>query len=276
MFDFLAPKGFRAEVTEGIDLEQGVTLTGQRITIGSGPHDTLRLGAADVVPGHLTFEKRADGKGWDYFTSDRGVTQVDRGNPRTGLVRSGMWLRLGRETKIDLQRAAVPAAPKGEVGDAAPTTVPLPVALGAMAAMAAVAAVFVIGSNSGGSGGVSLKTTRWVTGAADLAPALEGCLKETTLPSRAVAANDPASPFFRVMEYRRTDPARASQAEAELEGKIREILASAHFLSRENKPLEASGTLRRLEYVLPVGVANCPILSASRFDLALLEVRGSR
>ena len=70
MMRFLAPKGFRAEVTEGIDLEHGIMLTGQRVTVGSGPGDTLRLGASDVVPGHLTFEKRADGKGWEYFTSD--------------------------------------------------------------------------------------------------------------------------------------------------------------------------------------------------------------
>lgn len=276
MLDFLSPKGLRAEVTEGIDLEQGVTLTGQRITIGSGPHDTLRLGAADVVPGHLTFERRADGKGWDYFTSDRGVTQVDRGNPRTGIVRAGMWLRLGRETKIDMQRAALPAAADGDVSDATPATVPMPAALGIMGLMAVVAVFLVVGAGGGGSRTISLKTTRWVTGADDLAPALERCLEETTLPGRAVAASDPASPFFRVMEYRQTDPARASAAEAELAGKIREILANAHFLSRGNKPLEASGTLRRLEYVLPVGVANCPILTASRFDLALLEVRGSR
>ena len=276
MLDFLAPKGLRAEVTEGIDLEQGATLTGQRITIGSGPNDTLRLGAADVVPGHLTFERRADGKGWDYFTSDRGATQVDRGNPRTGLVRSGMWLRLGRETKIELQRAALPAAPKGEASDEASKTVPMPLALGAMVGMAAIAAFIVVGLGDSSSGGVKFRTTPWVTGAADLGPALEDCLKETSLPGRAVASNDPASPFFRVMEYRQTDPARASQAQKELQESIRELLAKSHFLSRENMLLEASDTLRRLEYVLPVGVAKCPILSASRFDLALLEVRGSR
>ncbi|CAN0606640.1 unnamed protein product, partial [Ectocarpus sp. 12 AP-2014] len=50
---FLAPKGLRAEVTEGIDLENAVMLIGQRVTVGSGPGDTLRLGAADIVPGHL-------------------------------------------------------------------------------------------------------------------------------------------------------------------------------------------------------------------------------
>ncbi len=276
MLSFLAPKGLRAEVTEGIDLEQGVSLTGQRITIGSGPQDTLRLGAADIVPAHLTFERRADGKGWDYFTSDRGMTQVDRGNARTGPVRPGMWLRLGRETRIDMARVALPAAPAGETNaDATPATVPVPVAVGILGVLAAAGAFLVFGFGQQ-STGVSLQTTRWVTGAEELAPALEGCLEETTLPRRAVAASDPASPFFRVMAYRQTDPARANAAEAELTEKIREILASAHFLSRENKPLEASGTLRRLEYVLPVGVANCPILTASRFDLALLEVRGSR
>lgn len=276
MMRFLAPKGLRAEVTEGIDLEHGIMLTGQRVTVGSGPGDTLRLGAADVVPGHLTFERRADGKGWEYFTSDRGTTQVDRGNPRTGPVRAGMWLRLGRETRIDLTRAPLPATPAGKSPDAEPASVPMPVALGLMGAMAAGALFFAVGFGDGGSGPNGLRTTPWVTGAAELAPAIESCLSETLAPGRAVAAADPASAFWRVMEYRSTDPARAREAEQELVLKVREILASAHFLFREGKDLKASETLRRLENVLPVGVAACPILTASRFDLALLEVRATR
>ena len=78
------------------------------------------------------------------------------------------------------------------------------------------------------------------------------------------------------MEFRGNAPARAQTAQAELRENVRGILADAHFLTRENKLLEASGTLRRLEYVLPVSVSNCPILAASNFDAALLEVRGSQ
>lgn len=274
MLDFLTAKGLRAEVTEGIDLEQGVTLTGTRITVGSGPRDTLRLGAADVVPAHLTFERRADGKGWDYFTTDQGLTEVDHGNPRTGKARAGMWFRLGQETRIDLARADVPATP-GPGSDANGNTVPLPVALGILGVLAAVA-VFIAVGIGGTSSGPSMRTTGYVTGADDLAGALESCLKQTVRAQRAVASNDPASPYFRVMEFRGSDPARALSAQTDLTASVRGLLADAHFLFRENKLLEASGTLRRLEYVLPVSVTDCPILAASNFDAALLEVRGSK
>jgi hypothetical protein len=274
MLDFLSAKGFRAEVTEGIDLEQSVLLTGARITIGSGPRDSLRLGAADVVPAHLTFERRADGKGWDYFTTDQGFTEVDNGNPRTGKVRAGMWFRLGQETRIDLARADVPAS-TAPGSDQTGNTVPLPVALGILGALAA-AAVFVSVGFGGNPSGPAMKTTGYVAGSDDLTTALESCLTETMRAQRAVAASDPASPYFRIMEYRGSDPARAITAQAELIANVRGILADAHFLVRENKLLEASGTLRRLEYVLPVSITDCPILAASNFDAALLEVRGSK
>ena len=187
-----------------------------------------------------------------------------------------MWLRLGRETRIDLTRAPLPVTPAGKSPDAQPATVPMPVALGLMGAMAAAVLFVTMGLGNRGSAAAGLRTTPWVTGAADLAPALESCLSETNAPGRAVAATDPASAFWRVMAFRSTDPARAREAEQELASKVREILASAHFLFREDKDLQASETLRRLENVLPVGVAACPILAASRFDLALLELRGSR
>ena len=273
MLDFLSAKGLRAEVTEGIDLEQSVPLTGARVTIGTGPRDTLRLGAADVVPGHLTFERRADGKGWDYFTTDQGFTEIDHGNPRTGKVRAGMWFRLGQETRIDLARAEVPAS-SATGSDQTGNTVPMPVALGILGALAATA-IFVTVGFGGTSSGPSMRTTGYVTGADDLTTALESCLTETVRAQRAVASSDPASPFFRVMEYRGSEPAHAISAQAELTASVRGLLADAHFLVRENRLLEASGTLRRLEYVLPVSVTNCPILAASNFDAALLEVRGS-
>ncbi len=276
MMSFLGPKGLRAEVTEGIDLEQGVTLAGPRITIGSGPNDTLRLGAADIVPGHLTFERRSDGSGWDYFSSDRGITQTDKGNPRTGPVRPGMWIRLGRETRIDLVRAALPATPAGETSDEVPTTVPMPVALGLLGALGVAALVFIANSSDTGGSGIRLQTTDWVTGTESLTPAIETCLQTTDTPGRAVAATDPANTFWQAVSFRQTDPARAARAQTDLTDEISKILASAHLLSRENRDLEASATLRRLEYVLPVDAADCPILTASQFDLAVLELLGSR
>lgn len=279
MMTFLSQKGFRAEVTEGIDLERGVSLAGERISIGSGPGDDLTLGARDVVPGHLTFERRSDG-GWDYFTSDRGTTTTDRGNPRTGKVRAGMWFRLGAETRLDLVRtAAAPAteaAPGAGPDEAAPTTVPLAVALPVMAVMAGAALFLMVGM--GGSDGASsgLRTAPVVTGAIDLAPTLEPCLAVPRLPTRAVAANDAASPFWRVMAFAETDPVAARLARADLEGAIRDILADAYLLAREKRYLDAAGVMRRMENVLPVGTARCPILEASRTDVAILEVNARR
>jgi len=275
MMTFLASKGLRAEVTEGIDLEYGVTLSGDRISIGTGPGDDLRLGAGDVVPGHLTFERRTDG-GWDYFTSDLGLTEVDRGNPRTGKARAGMWFRLGGETRIDLARcAAAPVAPAESGAEEGPKTVPLAIALPLMAAMAGGAIFFMLAAGSGERGPSGLRTAPFVTGAADLEPALETCLATSRTPGRAVAASDPASPYWRVMAFRDTDPAAARLARADLDTAVREILADAFLLARENRYLDASSALRRMENVLPVGTARCPILTASRFDLALLEVSAS-
>lgn len=277
MMAFLSRKGLRAEVTEGIDLERGVTLAGDRVSIGSGPDDDLRLGARDVVPGHLTLERRADG-GWDYFTSDLGTTGTDRGNPRTGKVRAGMWFRLGAETRLDLLRtAAAPAAVSGTgPGEDAPTTVPLAVALPLMAAMAGAALYFMAGAGGSGGGSAGLRTAPVVTGAVDLAPTLDPCLATPRAPTRAVAADDAASPFWRAMAFAETDPAAARLARADLEAAIREILADAYLLAREKRYLDASLVLRRMENVLPVGTARCPILEASRTDVAILEVTARR
>jgi len=277
MMAFLSRKGLRAEVTEGIDLERGVTLAGDRVSVGSGPDDDLRLGARDVVPGHLTFERRGDG-GWDYFTSDLGATGTDRGNPRTGKVRAGMWFRLGAETRLDLVRtAAAPAAlPENGPDAGQPTTVPLAVAVPLMAAMAGAALYFMLGTGAGDGGSTGLRTAPVVTGAVDLAPTLEPCLATLRAPTRAVAADDAASPFWRVMAFAETDPAAARLARADLDAAIREILADAYLLAREKRYLDASLVLRRMENVLPVGTARCPILEASRTDVAILEVTARR
>ncbi|MXQ09740.1 hypothetical protein GQ651_17985 [Alphaproteobacteria bacterium GH1-50] len=277
MMAFLGPKGFSIEVTEGIDLERTLVLTGQRVTVGTGPGDDLRLGARDVVSGHITFERRKDGKGWEFFTSDRGVSEVDRGNPRTGAVRPGMWFRLGRETRIDIRRVAAPveteAAPSG---GAQPKTVPLGVALPAMGLMVLAAVGFVLFAGAGQTGQSGMRTTGWVERSAPIEPAVERCLASAGSQARTISPDDPSSAFWRTVSLRQSDPAAARAAEADLIREVRAILTEAHFLTRENRAADASEALRRMEYVLPVGLTDCPILSASRFDLALLELRGNR
>jgi hypothetical protein len=137
--------------------------------------------------------------------------------------------------------------------------------------------LFASGGLSGSaSSRTTLQTVPWVTGESNLSAALETCLSTTIVPTRAINQNDPASPFWRVMSFRNTNPVEAKVAQSDLDRRVREILTNAHLLRGENKALEASQALRRLEYVLPVGTADCPILTASRFDLALLEELGSR
>ena len=277
MMAFLGPKGFSIEVTEGIDLERTLLLSGQRVTVGAGPGDDLRLGARDVVSGHITFERRKDGKGWEFFTSDRGVTAVDRGNPRTGAVRPGMWFRLGHETRIDIRRAAVPDEIEiGTSGGDQPKTVPLGVALPAMGLMALAAVGFVVFAGAGQTDTGGMRTTGWVDRSAAIEPAVERCLASAGARGRTISPDDPSSAFWRTVSLRQSDPAAARRAEADLIREVRAILTEAHFLARENMASDASEALRRMEYVLPVGLTDCPILSASRFDLALLELRGNR
>ena len=263
------PKGLRAEVTEGIDLEQGITLTGDRITIGTGPADDLRLGARDIVPAHLTLQKRLDGKGWEYFTSDRGATLLDKGNPRTGPVRPGMWFRLGAETRIDLQR--VPAAVEEASESGEKTTVPMPIAIGIMGVICLVALAGVAGFGSSKQSG-GLRTAGWYAGTMEMEPALAVCLAQEIPVPITLAATDPDAAFWTAKLA--TDPAgdTATETHRQLTRAIRDNLAEAHLLFQEDKYLEASRALRRLEYVLPLGRAECPILEASRVDVALLEL----
>lgn len=261
------PKGFAAEVTEGIDLESQITLTGGRITIGNGPQDDLRLGADDIVPEHLTFQQRDDGK-WEYFTTGRGETQIDKGNPRTGLLRAGMWFRIGHETKIVLKRADVPI----EDGKAGSSQVPLTIAIPALLAMAALALLFVLNNREADGPSNGLQTAAWFTGTADLTPALDACLTHALTPPAYATASAIDGPFWLVM----AGAEGAQSARGDLQKAVQNIISETHILSGENRHLEASQVLRRIEYVLPLGTHSCPILSAARIDLALLEMRGTR
>lgn len=267
-----SPKVLCAEVTGGIDLESRVLLTGDRVTVGSAPGDGLRLGARNVVGGHLTFQRQKGAQAWEYFSSDRGHTAVDRGNPRTGPVRPGMFFILGGETRIDIVKTGAPA--DLATGDKAGTgkTVPLAVALPAMGLMVAGFALYMASLAGGGSDDRSaLRTTPWFNGSAALDPAIEACLAAGLGPearrfaSRTKAAEPDA--LFRAAL------AGDGAAGADLVAKVRGLIADSHLLAHENRFLEASRALRRLEYVLPVGNGDCPILSAARLDLAILELR---
>lgn len=267
------PKVLCAEVTGGIDLESRVLLTGERITVGSAPGDSLRLGARNVVAGHLTFQRQKGSRAWEYFSSDRGHTAVDKGNPRTGTVRSGMVFVLGGETRIDIVRTEAPADLKTDTKAGEAKTVPLSVALPAMGLMVAGFALYMAALAGGGTDRAALRTTPWFDGSAALEPALATCLASGLSPeARALptgtTATEPDALFRAALAQGAAGP-----ASADLAAKVRGLIAESHLLAHENRPLDASRALRRLEYVLPVGNGDCPILSAARLDLAILELR---
>jgi hypothetical protein len=276
-FTFAAQKVLRAEVTAGVDLESGVLLTGERITIGTGSNDTLRLGARNVVPGHLTFHRQRGSAAWEYMTSDRGQTAVDAGNARTGPVRAGMSFVLGGETRIELRR--VPAPPdlaKTETSTGG-TTVPLPIALAAMAAMTVAFALYLGGLGGDRADGSALRTTQWFDGTASVEDALAACLASGLGPeARGLASRTGAAEPDALFRASLPGTPDAAAARAALAAQVRGLIAESHLLLRENRALDASRTLRRMENVLPVGTGDCPILSAARLDLAILELEGGR
>lgn len=279
---FLSPKVLRIEVTEGIDLESGAILTGDRITVGSGPNDTLKLGAANVVAEHLTLIRQPGSKSWEYFTSDRGQSAVDKGNARTGTVRPGMWFRLGTETRLDILRVPAPADLDNSAKTEGKKEIPLTVALPVMAAMMVAFALYIASMGSGSdNNGASLRTAGWFIGATPLDPALDECLetglqKSLTEAAQRVEQSAPDALFRAYVALQPTDPERALAVRDELAIQLHKMIAQAHFLAHENRHAEASQTLRRMENVLPIGIGNCPILSAARYDLAVLEMQAER
>ncbi len=269
-----APKLLRAEVTGGLDLEAQVLLTGDRITIGAGQSDDLVLGARHVVVEHLTLQRHESGKGWEYFSSDRGVTTVDKGNPRTGTVRPGMWFNLGGETRIDILKTTPPPDMVIETQAGEKPQVPLAVALPLMGLM--LVGVMAVTSGFGGSaeGDGALATTQWFEGSEPLEPYVKRCVEAGLgVEAQALAGSDPNAPDHLFRSILDGQDIQSSEFDA-LVSEVRGVIAETHLLFQENRYIEASSSIRRLENVMPVGLGDCPILNAARFDLAILELHG--
>lgn len=271
-----APKLLRAEVTGGIDLEAKVLMINDRITIGSDPSDDLVLGARGIIGAHLTLQRQENGKVWEYFSSDRGLTAVDKGNPRTGTVRPGMWFNLGGETRIDILKTTPPPGMKIEAPKEGKAQVPLGVALPLMGLMLVGVMAVTTGLQSSSTEGGGLATQGWFSGSEPLEPYVQRCVDAGLgAEASALTGSDPNAPdqLFRTILDNTGD--RTAEFE-KLVKVIRSTIADTHLLASENRYLEASQTIRRLENVMPVGLGDCPILSAVRSDLTILEMKAGR
>jgi hypothetical protein len=261
-------KGFRIEVVDGIDIESSIVLSGDKMTIGTGPSDTLRLGEADVLPAQLTFQRR--GGAWDYFVNDRGLTQVKKGHPRAGAVAVGQEFRLGSSARLIVKRTDAPV----EAAAGAKTTIPIVIALPLLALV--ILGVFVVVTalrGTDGSGGGQLATTRWFTGAEPLGAALDTCLAAVTADDAVPVARTAPDWAFRAWASApdKTAP-DATDARSALLAQIDEAITQAHFLRDAGGARDASALYRRIENVIPLGNRACPILAATRRDLAVLEL----
>ncbi|RDC75291.1 hypothetical protein DLJ49_00620 [Rhodovulum sp. 12E13] len=271
----LKQKGIRAEVVEGVDLEEAMFLTGDRVSVGSGPDDTLRLGGARIVPGHVVFARAENGRGWEYFTSGAGEVEISSGNPRTGPARPGLTFRLGADTVLKLTREALPAQLR-ETGEEERKEIPLVIALPIMAAVAIGFGVYVNALTSGGSReATGLRTAPWLTDLAAYGRALDVCLEaagaETT---QRVPAGAPDAAF------RAYSAAAAAGLEGDLPDlrlalgrQVRSLIVDAHLLAGAGHFSEAAETLRRVPPMLPTDNETCPINTAARADFSVFQRR---
>lgn len=266
-------KTFRIEVVDGIDIESALTLTGDRMSVGTGPGDDLRLGEADVVAAQVVFQRKAGD--WEYAVSDRGTTIVSGGHPRTGKLRAAQELRLGGVARLVVRRVAAPveAPAGGTAGQGATPSVPLGIALPVLG-LIVVGAFLVAGQlQRDGQSAPLLASTRWFAQDEPLEPAVDRCLAASEgLEDIPVGRNAPDWAFREWL--RAADPAApaARAARAALIDETRDSITRAHFLHLDGRNAEASAIFRRLEYVIPMGSRECPILAAARRDLAILQM----
>lgn len=271
----LKQKGIKAEVVEGVDLEEAVFLTGERVSVGSGPDDTLRLGGARIVPGHVVFARAENGRGWEYFTSGAGEVEISSGNPRTGPARPGLTFRLGADTVLKLTREALPAELL-ETGGEEKKEIPLVIALPIMAALAIGFGVYVNALTSGGStGATGLRTAPWLIDLPAYGRALDVCLQAAGADTaQRVPAGAPDAAF------RAYSAAAAEAREGDLPDlrlalgrQVRSLIVDAHLLAGEGHFAEAAETLRRVPPMLPTGNETCPINTAARADFSVFQRR---
>jgi len=266
-------KGLRIEVVDGIDIESGVTLSGDKVTIGTGPGDTLRLGEADVVPAQVTLQRK--GADWDYFVSDRGRTVISRGHPRAGRLAPGQEFRLGGSARLVVKRTDAP--PPAATGTPEKTTIPLAIVLPVLALI--VLGVFALMTALRREDSVAplLATTRWFTKAEPLDAALDTCLAAADpLDGVPVARTAPDWAFRSWAAAADKAAPAALAARADLLATVEDAIARAHFLHDAGENAQASELYRRIEYAIPLGTRSCPILAATRRDLAVLELMGNR
>lgn len=263
----------RIEVVDGIDIESGLTLGGDKATVGTGAADSLRLGEADVVPAQVTFQRR--GKDWDYFVSDRGRTTVSRGHPRAGRLRPGMEFRLGAGARLAVRKTAQPAPAAEGAPAPARAEVPIALALPLMGLIVLGAYVAVTQLRGDGAAPPLLATTRWFAQAEPLDAALDACLAAAAgMDAAPVARTAPDWAFRAWLRADDKTAPEAAAARAQILAEVQDAIARAHFLHDAGGDAEASALYRRLENVIPLGNRDCPILAATRRDLAVLEMMG--
>ncbi|MEE4120459.1 MAG: hypothetical protein V2I65_15765 [Paracoccaceae bacterium] len=271
----LKQKGIKAEVVEGVDLEEAVFLTGERVSVGSGPDDTLRLGGARIVPGHVVFARAENGRGWEYFTSGAGEVEISSGNPRTGPAKPGLTFRLGADTVLKLTREALPAELL-ETGEEENKEIPLMIALPIMAAVAIGFGVYVNALTSGGqTEATGLRTAPWLTDLPAYGRALDVCLQAADADTaQRVPAGAPDAAF------RAYSAAAAAGREGDLPDlrlalgrQVRSLIVDAHLLAEEGNFAAAAETLRRVPPMLPTGNETCPINTAARADFSVFQRR---
>ena len=274
----LTQKGIKVEVVEGVDLEESVFLAGERVSVGSGADDALRLGGGRIVPGHVVFARSETGRGWEYFTSGAGEVEVSSGNPRTGPVRPGLTFRLGADTVLKITREALPADLRDRGGDAK-KEIPLAIALPVMAACVIGFGVYVQALTGGGSAAATaLRTTPWLTDLPGYGRALDTCLEAAGADTAQRVPADAPDAAFRA--YSAAAAAGRTGALPELRlalgRQVRSLIVDAHLLAGEGRFAEAAATLRDVPPMLPTGSETCPITSAARADHSVFRHRADR
>lgn len=274
------PKVFCLEVTQGIDIEKKTYLNGTRVTIGSGDSDTLHIGASDVCQGHLVFQRPNSRSDWEYQSSDAGLTQVRRGNPRSGKLRAGQSFQIGATTRISVRRIATPADLKEQAGGDGKTELPLYAALAAIA-LISFAGVFAANAMTGGDRSAlseASETHRWFEAPTTFTPELKECLASAEASWRVerIPMSEPDALFHSWLESRLIADGRETMFFEKLRKELGQAVVKAQILIQGGDRRGGAEALREIENRLPISAQDCPITRAARADIAALELTLSR